>query len=69
MAFSSQAEAAIDVCFENILSEGRNFLDDVDVGHSIGLFRTVELDVDIGSSAFDYEALQQAEVRPLVFLV
>jgi hypothetical protein len=27
-----------------------------------GPYRTVELDVDIGSDAFDYAALQKAEV-------
>jgi len=32
------------------------------VGHLHGAFRTVELDVDIGSSALDYAALQKSEV-------
>ena len=32
------------------------------VGHLHGAFRSVELDVDIGSSALDYAALQKSEV-------
>jgi len=32
------------------------------VGTPAGAYRTVELDVDIGSSAFDYAALQKSEV-------
>ena len=35
------------------------------IGHLHGVFRTVELDVDIGSSALDYAALQKSEVTPL----
>jgi len=33
------------------------------VGAQWGASKTVELDVDIGSSAFDYAALQKSEVR------
>jgi len=33
------------------------------VGHAPGGYKTVELDVDIGSSAFDYAALQKNEVH------
>lgn len=33
------------------------------VGAQWGAFKTVELDIDIGSSAFDYAALQKSEVR------
>lgn len=32
------------------------------VGHAPGGYKTVELDVDIGSSAFDYAAIQKSEV-------
>jgi hypothetical protein len=35
------------------------------VGHAPGGYKTVELDVDIGSSAFDYAALQKNEVHRL----
>lgn len=34
------------------------------VGHAPGGYKTVELDVDIGSSAFDYAAIQKNEVHP-----
>lgn len=34
------------------------------LGYGMGPYRTVELDVDIGSSAFDYAAIQKSEVRP-----
>lgn len=52
MAFTSHGESTIEVCFENILREGMG----------PGPFRTVELDVDIGSDAYDYAAIQKAEV-------
>jgi p24 family protein delta-1 len=67
MAFTSHGDSAIDVCFENILSEGSfPFLRDIaNVGHAPGGYKTVELDVDIGSSAFDYAAIQKNEVHPL----
>lgn len=51
MAFTSHAEAAFDVCFENILADGRK----------LGLARSVELDVDIGADARDWNAIQAAE--------
>lgn len=35
---------------------------DGSVGHAPGAFRTIELDVDIGSAGFDYYALQKSEV-------
>jgi p24 family protein delta-1 len=53
MAFTSHGESTIEVCFENILRDGMQ----------PGPFRSVELDVDIGSDAYDYAALQKAEVR------
>jgi len=34
----------------------------VTIGYAMGAFRAVELDVDIGSSALDYAALQKSEV-------
>ncbi|RVD83825.1 uncharacterized protein DFL_005599 [Arthrobotrys flagrans] len=53
MAFTSHADAAFDVCFENIAT---NY-------HRGGnqLFRPVELDVDIGADARDWSAIQAAE--------
>lgn len=65
MAFTPHEDTAVDVCFENIASEGMCF-DGVVVilGHAPGAFRSVELDVDIGSAGFDYNALQKSEVHP-----
>ncbi|KAK6358995.1 vesicle coat component [Orbilia brochopaga] len=53
MAFTSHADAAFDVCFENIAT---NY-------HRGGqqLSRSVELDVDIGADARDWSAIQAAE--------
>ncbi|KAL0639391.1 vesicle coat component [Maublancomyces gigas] len=51
MAFTSHANAAFDVCFENNL----------DSGHAYGPSRSVELDVDIGADARDWSAIQAAE--------
>ncbi|EWC48777.1 hypothetical protein DRE_00082 [Drechslerella stenobrocha 248] len=53
MAFTSHADAAFDVCFENIAT---NY-------HRGGsqLTRAVELDVDIGADARDWSAIQAAE--------
>ena len=65
MAFTSHIDSSIDVCFENILREGISLSSRLITGLSPGAFRTVELDVDIGSSAFDYAALQKAEVELL----
>ncbi|KAF3927345.1 hypothetical protein ABW21_db0203152 [Orbilia brochopaga] len=53
MAFTSHADAAFDVCFENIATN-----------HHRGasqLSRSVELDVDIGADARDWSAIQAAE--------
>ncbi|KAF3107959.1 vesicle coat component [Orbilia oligospora] len=53
MAFTSHADAAFDVCFENTA-----------VNYHRGgsqLFRSVELDVDIGADARDWSAIQAAE--------
>ncbi|KAL7273396.1 vesicle coat component [Rhizina undulata] len=51
MAFTSHADAAFDVCFENNLDESR----------PIGPTRSIELDVDIGADARDWSAIQAAE--------
>jgi hypothetical protein len=52
MAFTSHADAAFDVCFENILEGGRH----------IGTpSRDVELDIDIGADAKDWNAVQATE--------
>ena len=72
MAFTSHSDSAIDVCFENILIDSTiRTMNMLMVGHLHGAFRTVELDVDIGSSALDYAALQKSEVplplTPFIF--
>jgi len=51
MAFTSHADSAFDVCFENNIQDGRH----------AGLTRSVELDVDIGADARDWSAIQAAE--------
>ncbi|EPS36203.1 hypothetical protein H072_10286 [Dactylellina haptotyla CBS 200.50] len=53
MAFTAHADAAFDVCFENIAT---NY-------HRGGtqVSRSVELDVDIGADARDWSAIQAAE--------
>jgi hypothetical protein len=35
------------------------------LGYAPGAFRSIELDVDIGSAGFDYNALQKSEVPEL----
>ncbi|KAF3922484.1 hypothetical protein AA313_de0208594 [Arthrobotrys entomopaga] len=52
MAFTAHADAAFDVCFENIAATHRG---------SQQLSRSVELDVDIGADARDWSAIQAAE--------
>ncbi|KAF8458167.1 emp24/gp25L/p24 family/GOLD-domain-containing protein [Terfezia claveryi] len=55
-AFTSHADGAFDVCFENILDDGKHY----------GLTRVVELDVEIGADARDWSAIQAAEkLKPL----
>jgi len=55
-AFTSHADGAFDVCFENILDDGQHY----------GPTRTVELDVEIGADARDWNAIQAAEkLKPL----
>lgn len=50
VAFTSHANAAFDVCFENTAAHrGRN------------LFREIELDIEAGSAARDWNAIQAAE--------
>ncbi|KAF3940316.1 hypothetical protein ABW19_dt0200944 [Dactylella cylindrospora] len=53
MAFTSHADAAFDVCFENIATNYHR--------GSSQLSRAVELDVDIGADARDWSAIQAAE--------
>ncbi|KAF2757697.1 hypothetical protein EJ05DRAFT_501221 [Pseudovirgaria hyperparasitica] len=55
-AFTSHADAAFDVCFENIRSGGGSQF----------LSRHVELDIDIGADAKDWSAIQAKEaLKPL----
>ena len=67
MAFTSHSDSAIDVCFENIIREGMYstlfYLCETNNRTCSRSYRTVELDVDIGSSAFDYAAIQKSEVH------
>ncbi|KAH8158844.1 hypothetical protein CIB48_g9399 [Xylaria polymorpha] len=54
--FTSHADAAFDVCFENILTGGR----------ANNPTRHVELDIDIGADAKDWSAIQATEkLRPV----
>ncbi|KUI74146.1 Endoplasmic reticulum vesicle protein 25 [Cytospora mali] len=50
--FTSHADAAFDVCFENLLTGSRNLADPS---------RHVELDIDIGADAKDWSAIQATE--------
>lgn len=74
MAFTSHADSAFDVCFENNIEDGRltsplipllTFSSvggtDKVIGRHAGLTRSVELDVDIGADARDWSAIQAAE--------
>ncbi|KAG7009282.1 hypothetical protein G7Y79_00003g011500 [Physcia stellaris] len=57
MAFTSHADAAFDVCFENQL-----------VGHQAVMnpHRHIELDIDIGADARDWSAIQaQEKLKPV----
>jgi hypothetical protein len=51
-AFTSHADSAFDVCFENILSGHSNVRDPS---------RSIELDIDIGADAKDWSAIQAGE--------
>ncbi|KAK6500310.1 vesicle coat component [Arthrobotrys musiformis] len=53
MAFTSHADAAFDVCFENLATNYHR--------GATQLSRSVELDVDIGADARDWSAIQAAE--------
>lgn len=56
MAFTVHSDVAFDVCFENIIDPGRP-------GHQLS--RNVELDVEIGANARDWNHLQAVEkLRP-----
>jgi p24 family protein delta-1 len=75
MAFTSHADSAFDVCFENILTDGKpslsfiptaliRMVDLTSVIHTAnahGATRHVELDIDIGADARDWSAVQAAE--------
>ncbi|KAI9813638.1 MAG: vesicle coat component [Pycnora praestabilis] len=52
MAFTSHADSAFDVCFDNILTSQREVMNPT---------RHVELDIDIGADARDWSAIQAAE--------
>lgn len=56
-AFTSHADSAFDVCFENILTTG---------SYSAHLSKSIELDIDIGADAKDWSAIQAGEkLRPV----
>ncbi|KZF18956.1 hypothetical protein L228DRAFT_225097 [Xylona heveae TC161] len=52
MAFTSAADSAFDVCFENVLTSRHAVMNPT---------RSIELDVDIGADARDWSAIQAAE--------
>ncbi|KAK9472882.1 emp24/gp25L/p24 family/GOLD-domain-containing protein [Dipodascopsis tothii] len=55
-AFTAHNAAAFDVCFENILQGSSR----------VGLAREVDLDIDIGADARDWNAIQQNEkLKPM----
>jgi hypothetical protein len=57
-AFTSHADSAFDVCFENILTTGS-----YSAPH---LSKSIELDIDIGADAKDWSAIQAGEkLRPV----
>uniref|UniRef100_A0A060SWI8 ARAD1A01804p n=1 Tax=Blastobotrys adeninivorans TaxID=409370 RepID=A0A060SWI8_BLAAD len=51
-AFTAHTDAAFDVCFDNILSNSHN---------GQRLSRSIELDVEIGANARDWNAIQSSE--------
>jgi hypothetical protein len=56
-AFTSHADSAFDVCFENILTSSYS---------SQPLSKAIELDIDIGADAKDWSAIQAGEkLRPV----
>ncbi|KAK4697741.1 p24 family protein delta-1, partial [Lecanoromycetidae sp. Uapishka_2] len=57
MAFTSHADAAFDVCFENQLSTSQAVMNPS---------RHIELDIDIGADARDWSAIQaQEKLKPV----
>ncbi|KAI0551554.1 emp24/gp25L/p24 family/GOLD-domain-containing protein [Xylaria curta] len=61
--FTSHADAAFDVCFENIMTGA---LSDFKPGRVNNPTRHVELDIDIGADAKDWSAIQATEkLRPV----
>ena len=68
MAFTSHADSAFDVCFENLLDHGKCSILGLELGWIWTLgrtithpFRPVELDIDIGADAKDWSAVQATE--------
>ncbi|KAI5859750.1 emp24/gp25L/p24 family/GOLD-domain-containing protein [Durotheca rogersii] len=60
--FTSHADAAFDVCFENIMTSSLNEFKPARMNNPI---RHVELDIDIGADAKDWSAIQANEkLRP-----
>ncbi|TGJ84029.1 hypothetical protein E0Z10_g4714 [Xylaria hypoxylon] len=60
--FTSHADAAFDVCFENVM---QGALKDMKPGRVNNPTRHVELDIDIGADAKDWSAIQATEkLRP-----
>ncbi|KAK9456647.1 emp24/gp25L/p24 family/GOLD-domain-containing protein [Dipodascopsis uninucleata] len=56
VAFTPHNDAAFDVCFENVLTTGQHY----------GLNREVDLDIDIGADARDWNAVAQSEkLKPM----
>ncbi|KAH8434925.1 emp24/gp25L/p24 family protein [Aspergillus melleus] len=54
--FTPPADTSFDVCFENVLTTGRGG----------NLYRSIELDVDIGADARDWSSIQQHEkLKPI----
>lgn len=51
-AFTSHADSAFDVCFENILTSNQGVMNPT---------RHIELDIDIGADAKDWSAIQAGE--------
>ncbi|KAI1177712.1 emp24/gp25L/p24 family/GOLD-domain-containing protein [Nemania sp. FL0916] len=63
VVFTSHADAAFDVCFENIL---QGALSDFKPGRHNNPTRHIELDIDIGADAKDWSAIQATEkLRPV----
>ncbi|KAF8456452.1 emp24/gp25L/p24 family/GOLD-domain-containing protein [Kalaharituber pfeilii] len=68
-AFTPHNDVAFDVCFENILEDEHAAFQEADmpaIGQHYGPLRSIELDVEIGADARDWNAIQAAEkLKPL----